>query len=177
MERIVTKFALILVYLLSLLIFIPSYSSVPLFPAENPHDSVMKNGILVQPVYTTSRLVTPRPVIDGKLDDECWKNGTWAGDYHQYIPNEGAKPSYPTWFNIQYDDKYIYVAFRAHDDEPDKIQRLAGTRDEFVGDMMGVNFDSYHDHRTGFELHGGRRLILFCSILKTGILTGMRYGR
>ena len=106
---------------------------------------------MVQPVYTTSRLVTARPDIDGKLDDECWKHGTWAGDYHQFIPNEGAKPTYPTEFNIQYDDKYIYVAFRAFDGEPEKIQRLAGTRDEFVGDMMGVNFDSYHDHRTGFE--------------------------
>ena len=67
------------------------------------------------------------------------------------FPNEGAKPTYPTVFNIQYDDKYIYVAFRAFDGEPEKIQRLAGTRDEFAGDMMGVNFDSYHDHRTGFE--------------------------
>ena len=151
MERFVTKFALIPVYLLSLFISISSFASVPISSAENPHDSVMKNGVLVQPVYTTSRLVTARPVIDGKLDDECWKNGTWASDYHQYIPNEGAKPTYPTWFNIQYDDKYIYVAFRAYDGEPQKIQRLAGTRDEFVGDMMGVNFDSYHDHRTGFE--------------------------
>ena len=56
-----------------------------------PRDQPIK-----QPVYTTSRLVTPKPVIDGKLDDECWKQGTWAGDYHQFIPNEGAKPTYPT---------------------------------------------------------------------------------
>ncbi len=92
-----------------------------------------------------------RPDIDGKLDDECWKHGTWAGDYHQFIPNEGAKPSLSHEFNMQYDDKYIYVAIRGFDGEPEKIQRLAGTRDEFAGDIMGVNFDSYHDHRTGFE--------------------------
>ena len=24
-------------------------------------------------------------------------------------------------------------------------------RDEFAGDMVGVNFDSYRDYRTGFE--------------------------
>ena len=52
---------------------------------------------------------------------------------------------------ILYDDKNIYVAMRAFDSEPDKIQRYAGMRDEFTGDMMGINFDSYHDHRTGFE--------------------------
>jgi len=43
-----------------------------------------------QPTYTTSRLVTEKQVIDGKLDDECWKRGTWAGNYTQFIPNEGA---------------------------------------------------------------------------------------
>src|SRR4030042_394601 len=104
-----------------------------------------------QPTYTTSRLVTKKPVIDGKLDDECWKHGTWAGDYTQWIPREGAKPTWPTEFNIQYDDKNLYIAFRGYDGEPDKINRFAGVRDEQVGDMMGVTFDSYRDYRTGFE--------------------------
>ncbi len=106
---------------------------------------------LKQPTYTTSRLVTKKPVIDGKLDDECWKQGIWAGNYTQWIPREGAKPTYPTIFNIQYDDKFIYVAFRGFDGEPEKINRFAGVRDEQVGDMMGVTFDSYRDYRTGFE--------------------------
>jgi hypothetical protein len=102
-------------------------------------------------IYTTIRLTTKKPVIDGKLDDECWKTGEWAGDFTQWIPNEGAKPSFPTELKILYDDKNMYVAIRAYDKEPDKIQRYAGVRDELVGDMMGITFDSYHDHRTGFE--------------------------
>jgi hypothetical protein len=113
----------------------------------------LKSGTPKQPVYTTSRLVTAKPVIDGKLDDECWKQGTWAGNYHQYTPNEGAKPTFPTEMNIQYDDKNIYVAFRAFDKEPEKIHRFAGVRDELVGDVMGINFDSYRDYRTGFEFN------------------------
>jgi hypothetical protein len=104
-----------------------------------------------QPVYVTTRLVTPRPEIDGKLDDDCWKYGSWAGDYTQFIPDEGAEPTYPTEFNIQYDDKNIYVAMRAFDGEPDKIKKMAGVRDEIVGDLMGITFDSYRDYRTGFE--------------------------
>jgi hypothetical protein len=117
-----------------------------------PQDTVpAKNQTIKQPVYTTSRLVTEKPVIDGKLDDECWKHGTWAGDYHQFTPNEGAKPSFPTEQNIQYDDKNLYIAFRAFDPEPDKVHKYAGVRDEIVGDMVGINFDSYRDYRTGFE--------------------------
>jgi len=96
-------------------------------------------------------LVTEKPVIDGKLDDECWKHGNWAGDYNQYIPNEGAKPTFPTEHNIQYDDRNLYIAFRAYDPEPEKVHRYAGVRDDIVGDMVGVNFDSYRDYRTGFE--------------------------
>jgi hypothetical protein len=104
-----------------------------------------------QPEYTTSRISMPVPVIDGKLDDECWEKGTWAGNFHQWIPDEGAKPSYPTELNIQYDDKNIYVALRAFDREPGKIKRMSGGRDILNGDMMGIAFDSYRDYRTGFE--------------------------
>lgn len=101
--------------------------------------------------YTTTRLSTAKPVIDGKLDDDCWKNGNWAGDFVQWIPKEGADPSQQTQFKILYDDKNLYVAIRAFDKEPEKISRKAGRRDELIGEAMGVNFDSYHDHRTGFE--------------------------
>jgi hypothetical protein len=119
--------------------------------SSSKQDSLSKTASLKQPEYTTSRLVTAKPEIDGKLDDECWKKGTWAGDYHQFVPNEGAKPTYPTEMNIQYDDKNLYIAFRAYDGEPDKIVRMAGVRDEMVGDIVGINFDSYRDYRTGFE--------------------------
>ena len=130
----------------------PVYSFNPIYIAQFQQDTVPgKKAPFKQPVYTTQRLSTPRPVIDGKLDDECWKKGTWAGDYHQFTPNEGAKPTYPTKLNIQYDDKYLYVAFRAYDGEPSKMVRMAGVRDETVGDMVGLTLDSYRDYRTGFE--------------------------
>ena len=102
-------------------------------------------------IYQTERLTTPKPVIDGILDDTCWKTGIWAGDFTQFIPTEGGKPSQPTFVKILYDDKNIYVAIKAVDREPEKIIRKAGRRDELIGDVVGINFDSYHDHRTGFE--------------------------
>lgn len=103
-------------------------------------------------VYHTNRIsFTEKPVIDGKLNDECWKTGEWAGNYTQWIPTEGAKPSQPTQLKILYDDKNVYVAVRAFDSLPNKIIRKTGRRDEFIGDMVGIAFDSYHDHRTGFE--------------------------
>lgn len=102
-------------------------------------------------IYNAVRLIGERPTIDGTLDDACWRTGEWAGDYTQWVPREGGKPSQPTEIKILYDDNNVYVAIRAFDSEPEKIIRKAGKRDEFAGDMVGVCFDSYHDHRTGFE--------------------------
>lgn len=146
-----TFILILFVAIISFLVTIPAYSGIKGLHDEIPQDTLAKKKAVVQPVYTTSRLLTVKPAIDGKLDDECWKKGTWTGNYTQFFPNEGAKPTYPTEFNLQYDDKNLYVAFRAFDGEPEKILRLAGVRDEFSGDMMGITFDSYRDYRTGFE--------------------------
>lgn len=114
-------------------------------------DTTDTSGKKPSRIYYTTRLTTAKPVIDGVLDDPCWKTGTWTDDFIQWIPKEGAKPSQKTELKILYDDKNLYVAIRAFDNEPEKISRKGGRRDEFVGDIAGVNFDSYHDHRTGFE--------------------------
>ena len=118
---------------------------------NNPVDSITSLSKKPLRVYHTCRLSTAKPVVDGKLDDACWKTGEWSGNYTQWIPNEGAKPSQPTQLKILYDDKNIYVAIRAFDSVPEKISRKAGRRDDFTGDMAGITLDSYHDHRTGFE--------------------------
>lgn len=115
-----------------------------------PNDTIIKSSFKPR-IYKTQRLSTQKPLIDGKLDDACWQTGEWAGDFTQWLPHEGAKPSQPTELKILYDDRNIYVAIRAYDSEPEKITRHAARRDRFEGDVVGVCFDSYHDHRTGFE--------------------------
>ncbi len=137
-----------------LLIISCNIISAKSFPLISVKDTSDRNAAArIKKVYNTVRLSTKKPVIDGKLDDECWKTGEWAGDFIQFVPSEGGIPTLPTEIKVLYDDKNIYVAFRAYDNEPDKIQKYAGLRDELSGDMIGINFDSYHDHRTGFEFN------------------------
>lgn len=121
-----------------------------LFAGESAKDSLKNENKPVRS-YTTTRLTTPKPTIDGVLKDACWQTGEWAGDFTQLLPTEGAKPTQDTKIKILYDDKNIYVAIRCFDTEPSKISRKLGRRDELYGDITGINFDSYHDHRTGFE--------------------------
>jgi hypothetical protein len=104
-------------------------------------------------IYTTVKLKGKPPVIDGRLDDAAWQEGEWAGDYTQQLPTEGAAPSQPTELKILYDERHVYFAIRAYDD-PAKVHRYPGRRDDFNGyavDVVGVCFDSYNDKRTGFE--------------------------
>ena len=115
--------------------------------------------------YQTMRLQGKAPSIDGRLDDEAWKQGEWSGNYVQLTPVEGALASQPTELKILYDDKNVYMAVRAYDD-PAKVQRYPGRRDDFNGyavDIVGVTFDSYNDKRTGFEFDltaGGAKIDL-----------------
>jgi len=52
---------------------------------------------------------------------------------------------------LLYDEYAIYVGIRAIDNEPNQISRKAGIRDQYIGDVVGVCFGSYHDYRTRFE--------------------------
>lgn len=114
-------------------------------------------------VYNTGKIVSYSPEIDGKLTDICWNEGQWSENYIQQMPVEGGEPSQNTQMKILYDDEYIYVAIRAFETDMKKIHRYKGRKDEFTGDVVGVCFDSYFDHRTGFEFNltaGGSKIDL-----------------
>ncbi len=104
--------------------------------------------------YQTDPIIHPLPKIDGILNDDCWlRDGEWEGNFIQERPVEGGVPSQKTEFKILYDQEYIYVAIRAYDREPGKIDFRPAKRDDFSGDIVGVAFDSYYDQRTAFEFN------------------------
>ncbi len=112
---------------------------------SNPADTTIQKK-----KYFTKRLHS-EIILDGQLNEEAWNTVEWGGDFIQWMPNEGKAPSQPTSFKILYDDKYLYVAYRCHDLAPDSIIRRMSRRDEFPGDWVEINIDSYHDQRTAFS--------------------------
>lgn len=102
-------------------------------------------------VYTTERIVGESPVIDGIIDEKVWKTVPWSGDFTQREPYENEAPSQFISFKILYDNNNLYVAIRAYDTEPDKIERRLTRRDSFEGDWVGIGIDSYNDKLTGFS--------------------------
>lgn len=101
--------------------------------------------------YFTQSISAESIEFDGIPDEPAWETVPWGGDFIQYQPNEGAQPHQPTQFKILYDDKFLLLAYRAFDDSPDSIVQRMSRRDEFPGDWVEVNIDSYHDLRTAFS--------------------------
>jgi len=95
--------------------------------------------------------VTVPPVIDGLLNEQCWKNAPAAGDFTQYEPVEGARPSEWTMVRVLYDDRMLYVGVTCLDGNPRGIVRQLSRRDRSTeADRVTVMLDSYFDRKTAF---------------------------
>ncbi|HEY0546032.1 MAG TPA: DUF5916 domain-containing protein [Pyrinomonadaceae bacterium] len=92
------------------------------------------------------------PVIDGKLDDEVWKQAIVLKDFYQTSPGDNIEPSRKTDTMIAYDAKFLYFAFRCYD-EPDKVRATVAKRDNVFGeDNVRVYLDTFNDQRRAYVL-------------------------
>jgi len=107
-----------------------------------------------QRVYATQKVNLGETIaIDGLLTDLAWNSVPWASDFTVFDPNNGEKPSQSTKFKITYDEKFLYVGIRCYDSVPSKIEKRLARRDNFSGDWIEINIDSYNDKRTGFSFN------------------------
>ncbi len=100
--------------------------------------------------YTTLRIYSSPPIIDGLFDDSAWRNADWEGSFFQNSPNNGAEPTDATAFKILYDNDFIYVALKAFVSDPNSIEKRMTRRDGMSGDRLTIEFDSYFDKRTSY---------------------------
>lgn len=91
--------------------------------------------------------------IDGKLDDEAWRDAPMAGPFTQEAPRHGEVASSPTEVRVLYDDQYVYVGARMrHAPGAGRVVGLVHRRDrDSASDWFGVAIDSVHDRRTAHE--------------------------
>jgi hypothetical protein len=87
------------------------------------------------------------PVIDGKLNDEVWQHAAVFKDFYQFRPGDNIAPGQPTEVLMGYDAKFLYFAFKAHD-EPGKVRATVAKRDQvFDDDTVGMYLDTFNDRR------------------------------
>lgn len=91
-------------------------------------------------------------VIDGKVDEELWREAAVFKDFYQTYPGNNAAPSKPTEVLMMYDEKNLYIAFKCWD-EKDKIRATVAKRDEVFGeDNVRIWLDTYNDQRRAYVL-------------------------
>src|SRR5256712_11180457 len=91
-------------------------------------------------------------VIDGKDDDEVWREAPAITAFREFSPREDGPPRFPTEAKVAYDDRNFYAFIRAFDPHPDSILKILARRDvRAPTDQLKIVIDSYHDRRTGFE--------------------------
>jgi hypothetical protein len=89
-------------------------------------------------------------VIDGKVDEEIWKDAAVFKDFIQTGPGDNVAPSKPTEVYMMYDEKHLYVAFKCWD-EKDKVRATVAKRDNVTGeDNVRMWLDTYNDQRRAY---------------------------
>ena len=102
-------------------------------------------------IATAARAIR-RPVIDGKDDDEVWREAQPITAFRQFSPVANGDARFKTEAKVAYDDDNFYVFIRMFDPHPDSIMRPLTRRDvRGASDQIKLIIDSYHDKRTGFE--------------------------
>lgn len=86
--------------------------------------------------------------VDGRLDENAWRDVPPAIDFVQKEPIEGASPTDRMEVRIAYDDTALYVGARMFSNGP--IQAPLGRRDTGVdqAESVAVFLDTYLDRRT-----------------------------
>ncbi len=89
--------------------------------------------------------------VDGVLDEAVWDRAwTMTMDY-EVQPGENIPAPARTEVLVMYDERHIYVGFRATDPDPGAIRAHLTDRDQaWSDDWVGVVFDTFNDERRNY---------------------------
>jgi hypothetical protein len=93
-----------------------------------------------------------QPAIDGKVDDEVWKNVPPFTAFTQQEPDEGEPASELTEIRFLVDRKNLYISVIAFDREPGRIIVAQSRRDSDLNDTDSVQIllDTLNDGQSAF---------------------------
>ncbi|MDH3206972.1 MAG: carbohydrate binding family 9 domain-containing protein [Gemmatimonadota bacterium] len=92
------------------------------------------------------------PVVDGRLDDDAWREAQVLSGMVQREPLEGTPVSERTEVRIVYDDEALYVGAWLYDGRPESLVFGQTLRDASLDDADAflVVLDTYRDGQNGF---------------------------
>jgi len=112
-----------------------------------PDRGVHRSHDRPSPSLTAVARTTPIQ-LDGRLDEESWRNAPPGTGFTQQRPEDGKPATQQTEIRILFDDEAIYVGARMFDTKGSKgIRTFLVRRDQSAdADMLELMFDTFHDH-------------------------------
>jgi hypothetical protein len=114
---------------------------------------------VAQPAPAAARFAVSRAAsgiqVDGVLDEDAWAGATVIPLDYEWLPGDNVAPPVRTDALITYDDRNLYIAFRAYDPDPSEIRAHLMDRDSidtFVqDDHVTILIDAFNDERRAFQ--------------------------
>jgi len=95
------------------------------------------------------------PVIDGRLDDACWKRADTARDF-TVIFDANVPATYQTTGRAVYDDEYLYIGADCVEPRMDLLRDATDNSDgafhDFEGETIHIFLDTNRDRTTFFHI-------------------------
>jgi hypothetical protein len=135
----------------------PERGTTPVSESSVPLMAVAAKGSVALPPEKAAPVRIPRveraPLIDGKMDDDIWRQAVVLKDFYQTSPGDNIAPSQATEVYMAYDSRMLYIAFHAHD-EPGKVRATVAKRDDVLTneDSVRVLLDTFNDRRKAYVL-------------------------
>ena len=93
------------------------------------------------------------PVIDGKLNDNIWKEAVPFSGFKMVEPTPGSEPTEKTEVRVIYDQTSMYIGIRCFDSDPHKITANTMEHDkseERNDDQVSLLLDPFQDKRSAY---------------------------
>ena len=88
------------------------------------------------------------PVVNGKLNDRCWKKATAISNFTKF--ESSAKAKKKTTVLLTYDDKNLYIAFKCHEKTTKGLRSKYLKRDSQIWMDDCIEFLLDNGSKTGF---------------------------
>jgi hypothetical protein len=106
----------------------------------------------VRPALVEVRSTTTPIRIDARLDEAAWTEATPIPVAYEWYPADNTAAPVSTEALVTYDDRNLYVAFRAKDPKPGLIRARFHERDAATGDdLVGFMIDPFNDDRRAYQ--------------------------
>jgi Carbohydrate family 9 binding domain-like/Domain of unknown function (DUF5916) len=96
---------------------------------------------------------TESPIrIDARLDEPAWAAATVIPVAYEWYPGDNVPAPVATEAMVAYDDRNLYVAFRARDPQPGRIRARYHEQDAATeDDLVGFYIDPFNDDRRAYQ--------------------------